>query len=705
MENESAPVALPGDVAQAIEDLGLPTSHQISHLFALTAAEVRTFRERYTALHERLAQLEPDVKKQCQTQLLHHFATAFPKTGACGCVTRAGQDCTSQPTEAGGGLVCGRHVHEALRLPDGTGPVRGRCQECKGPLDSDALGCIRCPRALCTNCAKATTGHLPGESVYSGVCSICTASNPSLTIFTYLVGRSDDENLVIFQANHDVFDLDGLFESSCSLLSAHDQVYLNTTVQDHFPPVYTPQRQRRTPSRSAPPAPLPTGDGTGTAAAVAMASQAPPAGAAGGAPPAPTTTQERLDRLLQHTAAGAAGISFSPEEIQQLQRAVQSTQPFHAGGTNVLTPIAPPAGTAPPPPSSNDANHAAIIQALAALAIRSQPGTSGGGATTTGEHFTAPSTAYQQIFNFLGEIGHFARAEFHSWFDPLGTGETKRKQLANTHLFGSSRADMDRATYLAPGNQGLVYDAHSEQNVITTRSSQRQLPAMHTILNRFPQWLTLLQSLKQCEHGVYKTSHPQHEAAMELLNITIGTVLFLKELLASQLASGRTYEVAYIIVLFYHEKHLGSVTLHPGSELNKRMLAIGSADPLSQTAAAQGVVLLTADYDNIRSAEEFVAARNTGKGRDSEGGPPKDKKKKTRTAPERTERTERTGLCGLCGKADCPGYEYDSYLCTNEITQPCTRCGALHARKGPRQTACAPRAPPRNGGRGGRGNE
>ena len=134
------------------------------------------------------------------------------------------------------------------------------------------------------------------------------------------------------------------------------------------------------------------------------------------------------------------------------------------------------------------------------------------------------------------------------------------------------------------------------------------------------------------------------------------------------------------------------------------MLAIGSADPLSQTAAAQGVVLLTADYDNIRSAEEFVAARNTGKGRDSEG-PPKDKKKKTRTAPERTERTERTGLCGLCGKADCPGYEYDSYLCTNEITQPCTRCGVPHARTGTRQTACAPRARPRNGGRGGRGNE
>ena len=705
MEIENAPVVLPGDVVQAIDDLDLPTSQQISHLFRLSADAVRAYRDRFTALFERFSQLEPDVKKQAQTQLLRRVAAVFPKTGACGCVTRAGQDCTSQTSETGGGLACGRHVLEALRLPDGTGPVRGLCQECKGPLDPDALGCIRCPRALCTSCAKATTGHLPGEAVYCGACTICTASNLGLTIFTYLLGRSDEENLVIFQANHDAFDLDELLESSSSLLSDYDQVYLNTTVRDQFPPVFTPQRQRRTPSRPAPPAPPPTGDGAGTAAADAMASQAPPAGATGGAPPAPTTTQERLDRLLQHTAAGASGISFSPEEIQQLRGAVQGTQPSQAGGTNVPTPNASTAGTAPPPPSSNEASHAAIMQALSALAIRSQPSPPGGGATTTGEHFTAPSSAYQEIFNFLGDIGHFTRAEFNSWFDPLGTGETKRKQLANNCLYGSSRADLDRTTHLAPGNQGLVYDAHTEQNVIATRSSQRSLPAMHTILTRFPQGLTLLQSLKQCGHGVYKTSHPKHEAAMELLHITVGVMLFLRELLASQLASGRTYEVAYVVVLFYHEKHLSSVTLHPGSELNKRMHAIGSADPLSQTAAAQGVVLLTADYDNIRSAEEFVAARNIGKGRDSEGGPPKDKKKKTRTAPERTERTERTGACVLCGKADCPGYEYDNYLCTNEITLPCSRCGVLHARTGTRKTACAPVAPPRNGGRGGRGNE
>ena len=128
------------------------------------------------------------------------------------------------------------------------------------------------------------------------------------------------------------------------------------------------------------------------------------------------------------------------------------------------------------------------------------------------------------------------------------------------------------------------------------------------------------------------------------------------------------------------------------------MHAIGSADPLTQTAAAQGVVLLTADYDNIRTAEEFVAAKNAGKGRDSEGGPLKDKKKKTRTAPERT---ERTGACVLCGKPDCQGYEYEDYLCTNEITLPCHRCGALHARTGPRKTPCVAA---RNGGRGGRGN-
>ena len=189
---------------------------------------------------------------------------------------------------------------------------------------------------------------------------------------------------------------------------------------------------------------------------------------------------------------------------------------------------------------------------------------------------------------------------------------------------------------------------------------------------------------------------------MELLHITIGVVLFLRELLSSQQASGRSYEVAHITVLFYHEKHLNSITLHPGSELNRRMLAIGSADPLTQTAAAQGVVLLTADYDNIRTAEEFVAAKNAGKGRDSEGGPLKDKKKKTRTAPERT---ERTGPCVLCGKPDCPGYEYENYLCTNEITLPCSRCGVLHARTGTRKIPCAVAAGARNGGRGGRGNE
>ena len=63
MEIENAPVVLPGDVVQAIDDLDLPTSQQISHLFRLSADALRAYRDRFTALFERFSQLEPDVKK------------------------------------------------------------------------------------------------------------------------------------------------------------------------------------------------------------------------------------------------------------------------------------------------------------------------------------------------------------------------------------------------------------------------------------------------------------------------------------------------------------------------------------------------------------------------------------------------------------------------------------------------------------------
>ena len=700
METENTSNVLPDDLTQALTaTLDLPTCHRLLDYFGLPDDVLSRVRTHLTAYNEQLETLSPDVKKQSQTALLQQIHDAFPKAvGVCLCPTRTGKGCTSLVSPLGGGLTCGRHIYEAHRMPDGTGPVRGPCQECKRQLDSEALACISCARGICTTCAAETTSHLPGEVQYSGVCTTCLAQNPTLSIFTYILSRETDEHLVVFLADHDEHDLSDQLESNLTMLAANEAVHPNTTVARSFPPVVTPSRKRRTPARPPPSERMEPVEGTGTAAAAAMAIQAPPANALTGTTATATTTQDRLDKLIQSTASGTTQVNLTVEELRQLQATALAT-----GQQQLATQATIPkidvnlAGTATAPPAltTSDSANAELIKALNALALRSQPAAAGASLISAGEQILAPSTSLQAIYNFLCEKGFFRDPEVATWLDVMGTGETKCKQTANQHLHGSSRADLNRATQLAPGNVGAVYDANGEQNLMQTRSSQRTLPAMHTMLQWLAQNLTLLGSLKTCGHGAFAPTHPKHPLALELVCVASGVVVFMRELLTNLLASGRSYEICYHILLFFHEKHLSNITLHQGAELYKRMLAIGSSDPLTQAATAQGVVLLTADYDNVRTAEEYVAAKNASKGRDTEGGPSKDKKKKLRPAPERS------GACVLCGQADCEGYEAGAYLCTNEITIPCNRCGAMHARTGDRRTPCVTA---RNGGRGGRGS-
>ena len=481
METENTSTVLPADLEQALATIVLPPSARLGDLFNLSADNLRAVREQLAAYNERLETLSLDEKKVGQAALVKHLASAFPKAGKT-CLTplRNGSSCNSPTTAAGGEFTCGRHVQEAHRLPEGAGPVRGRCQECKGPLDAEALGCNCCSRAICCGCARSTTGKLPGEASYSGVCTTCVAQNAALSIYTYLLARGDDEYLAIFSGDDEHSSLD-LLEANLEEVTRNSAVFLNSTVALHFPPIVTPSRQRRTPSRPPPVEDSKSFGGSGAAAAAAIASQAPPLVAPAGAAPAPVTTQERLDNLLQSTAAGAANLNLTTGQIQLLQAAAREgghlPQLGHSGISEIK--VATELG------SSNDAYQAQLIKALTALALSGQPGPSGASTastTTAGEHFAAPTAGLQGVFNILGELGHFGHADFTLWPDVMGTGETKLQQKLNMALHGSSRADLDRATSLAPGNVGMIYDTHSEQNVMQQRTSQRALPNMHRFM-------------------------------------------------------------------------------------------------------------------------------------------------------------------------------------------------------------------------------
>ena len=290
---------------------------------------------------------------------------------------------------------------------------------------------------------------------------------------------------------------------------------------------------------------------------------------------------------------------------------------------------------------------------------------------------------------FLPALHVFLGAKLHNTgliqniFDPLLTGETALMQTLLRSLIGQPRADSDPGPQLAPGGFGFIVSDDGTQTVKKATGTVRTTPRQYVLNNGMQTLISFLRAIASLNCGVFLHSHPLHAKVQLHLDIYVGVILFLRQMMASLQENGATFEEAYVATLFYHTAFFRNPFQHAESELMTKLADLSRKGTGEQAYHARVLALNYNDGSFLVRAKQHIEAQKAPE-------PKADRKQK-----KARERDARVGpsrsTCALCNGTACGGYYAPDFLCTETIVNAC-RCGRVHARSGPRKTPCAPAA-------------
>ena len=667
------------DVKDAIADLPGYLAPACSTTEGLTAA-----RQRLGALTERTASLTPVDQSHCRDLLLSCVGTIFPNTTQqCLKATRNGTACQNQSSDSVGGLSCSLHKGAVFtHTGEGRG-VRNLCCSpgCSTRLDAENLGCIGCTRGMCEDHYAAATESVPDAKHFQGVCSICLGQNPSLTELLFQLSNDDETNTKLL-----VFYVPEM--ETMPALCDHIEIYLATSpshlvldphMQLHYPPLQaTPVRRGRSTQPSTigqtPSAPPPRAAAASLGVKLEAGTRhpapgAPPAGAGFSvAAPADQTTQERLDALTHLSS----NLSLNPQmTVTELIEALRHRQGSSAADLRGRLPHV--AAGVPSGPNSGAANLSEVTQLLATTHLASNnlhdvPGT-----------ISTVHPSFSKVIQLLRKADVHSTGDLEGASDVLGLGPTKQQQLVNHALHGRQRADSSDSFHNTPGKMSLVYDHEEGQTVATSSQTERGYPTAPDLAKWGHTCEEFFRQLRLWREGIFHPGHPHYGFAKEMIDLHAGVNIFIHTQLGAHMMAGLTFSEAYMACVFFFQEALQGISKATGSELQRRMVAIGQADPVTQHILASHTNLFINSTPYTAKAILFVQGSSATKKGDKGKG----------AKPDRENPRERpAGACSLCGKSNCGGYFAPGYLCTNAITVRCRQCNFLHARTGRRKSPC-----------------
>jgi hypothetical protein len=389
--------------------------------------------------------------------------------------------------------------------------------------------------------------------------------------------------------------------------------------------------------------------------------------------PTGQTAEERNANLLNFATANSINPNMTVAELVSLLQGVPGTSTTGA----LLGSASAPAGTSEPALRGQQASIADLAQRTGALNLNANTASGAPGANLPPVH-----PVYDPVLVKIESSGIHENGDLVTALDLMGFGATKLHQHVNQALHGFPRADACDAQSLFPGKTAFIYNDEGGHAITPHSSSERQFPSPAN----FSKWnQTLADFLRQLplwRKGVYVSSHPLHSHAIRVLHLLTGINAFIPALIHTLTQVGYTFKEAYMTLVYLHRSVFAGLSKSTGSELQNRMIEIGSALPTIQPAIAAQVALFMNTSFFTQAAVEFVRAIEP---------KPKDKPKDK----SRDSTRERSDLCTLCKKPGCPGYNNPTYLCTNPIKSECRLCNFRHARTGKRKSPCGANEPAR----------
>ena len=677
---------IPEDVVGALGELAAAISVQ-----TFGPASASDIKSKLVALGERVANEDSPVQTETRKRWHRLLSQRFHNTQpVCYKPTRTGTSCQHEVSPATGGLTCPHHSTYGFPFSDEGLGVRHRCcaDGCSNPLTQNHLGCQTCTQGICDVHYAEATQNVEGPQFFQGSCAVCYAQNPDLADFLYLLSTVGEPSvgLLIFY-NERVNESDALcnrLETCLETLPAGTHITIDPSTKLHFPPRQpTPLRR----GRAVPPNPgeqTPAAGFTRTGNPEEATGEAP-AHSQGAPPPLRTTAaatlglnvptgqtaEDRNANLLNFATANSINPNMTVTELMSLLQGAPGTS-----AAGALLGTAPAlAGTGQPALRGQQASITDLVQRTGALNLNANTAPGASGANLPNVH---PS--YNPVLKKLESCGVHESGDLETVLDLMGFGATKLHQHVNQVLHGFPRVDASDAQSLFPGKMAFIYNDEGGHAITPHSSAERQFPSPANFSKWNQTTADFLRQLPLWRKGVYVSNHPLHSHAIREVHLLTGINAFIPALIHALTQVGYTFKEAYMTLVYLHRSVFAGLTKSTGSELQNRMIEIGSALPTIQPAIAAQVALFMNTSFFTQAAVEFVRAAEP---------KPKDKPKDK----GRDSTRERPDLCSLCKKPGCPGYNNPTYLCTNPIKSECRLCNFRHARTGKRKSPCGANEP------------